>query len=121
MKCHWCGKEFEKDIYYDWVFKKVIRNHYKCPNDHGEFHLMENGTLEGYSFSFWSDEEVGHRRYKISKIEGGPISLYIRNLEKTGGYKKVLDIPNPPPMELKNDVPQVQRMYERLKKLAIFA
>ncbi len=121
MKCHWCGKDFEKAIYHDSIQRKYVRNHYTCPDDHGEFHLLQDGTLDGYTFFFFSDE-VGHKRYKIEKIEGGHISLYIRNIEKPGSYyKKILDIPNPPPMEVKDNIPQVQRMYERLKKLAVFA
>lgn len=120
MKCHWCGKDFGKVIYYDGATKKVERGHFECPDSHGEIWLNEEGEIFSYIFFFFSDD-LGSRRYKIHKYQNGQISLFIRNMDKKGGYKKVLDIPNGPPMEIKNDIPQVQRMYERLKKLAVFA
>jgi hypothetical protein len=121
MRCHWCGQEFQKAIYYDQDKKKVERNYYECPENHGEVHFNMNGEIVRYTFFFFSDE-AGSKRYKIEQRADGPVILYIRNIEKKGrGYQKVLEIPNPPPMEIKDDIPQVQRMYERLKKLAFFA
>lgn len=120
MKCHWCGKEYVKSIYYDNGLKKVMRNHYECPDNHGEIHLDDNGNIDTYVFYFFNNDE-GSIRYKIAKHNNSQVILYIRNLGRTRGYKQVLEIPAGPSMEVKDDVPQVERMYERLKKLAIFA
>lgn len=109
MKCHWCGKQFEKAIYYE------------CHNTHGEYWVDEQGKISSYIFFYFSDDDIGSIRYKIHKDSQDQITLFIRNMEKKDGYKKVLGIPNGPPMEVKDNIPQIQRMYERLKKLAIFA
>jgi hypothetical protein len=118
MKCHWCGETLEKVIYYS-EGKEVVRNHYECPAAHADVH-MKDGNVSSYTFFFFIDEE-GSRRYKVNGLDDGTVVLSGRVLERAGGYKELVRIPNGPKLEIEDDVPQVKRIYQRLRKLAIFA
>ena len=119
MICHWCGKNIEKVIQYDYENKVVSRNNYECPEMHSQICIKE-GKVISFTFFFFIDEE-GSRRYKVSGLEDGTVVLSGRVTERAGGYKELVRIPNGPKLEIIDEIPQVKRIYERLKKLAIFS
>ena len=120
MICHWCGKTIQKVIQYDSEGKVVLRNHYECPEAHAEIYLGQDGKVSSFTCFFFIDD-AGTRRYKVSGLADGTVVLSGRITERIGGYKELVRIPNGPKLEIVDDVPQVKRIYDRLKKLAIFA
>ena len=118
MKCHWCFKKLELvNLYKNGKFVRDIKR-YECPDSHIEIEIKNNEILD-FSCFFFKNDYTGSIRYKLQKINND-IYLYRRVLEKSGGYRQVMTLSNPPPLEISNDIPQVNRLYDRLKKLVIF-
>lgn len=121
FKCHWCHKTLEHvDIYENGLVRD--RKKYECPDMHIAIIVRDNCKIIEY-YCFFYKNDAGDIRYKMSYY-GNCAALYRRNLTSSSrakGYQHLITIPNPPELELSEDgFPQVERLFNKLKKLVIF-
>ncbi len=101
-KCHWC----------ELPLKPGINSTLECSCGHCSISFHSNGNVSSYKFHIFED----NKNYLIESYHGKDIRLYQKNKYNV---VRLLDIESN--LEFENGIPQVYKLFNKMKNLLLFS